>query len=48
MGRGVSSSLVCIEVKYVSDFKDRLMSAREIARENLKGSQSEMKGWYDR
>ncbi len=48
MGWGVSSNLVCVEVKYVSDFKDILMSAREIARENLKGSQSEMKGWYDR
>ncbi|XP_063841016.1 uncharacterized protein LOC135089382 [Scylla paramamosain] len=35
-------------VKYVSDFKDRLMRAREIARENLKNSQSEMKGWYDK
>ncbi len=35
-------------VKNVSDFKDRLMRAREIAQENLKGSQSEMKGWYDR
>ncbi|XP_063868212.1 uncharacterized protein LOC135104613 [Scylla paramamosain] len=35
-------------VKYVSDFKDRVMRAREIARENLKNSQSEMKGWYDK
>ncbi len=35
-------------VKYVSYFKDRLMRAREIVRENLEGSQSEMKDWYDR
>lgn len=35
-------------VKYVSDFKDRLMRAREIAHENLKSSQGDMKGWYDR
>lgn len=35
-------------VKYVSDFKNRLMRAKEIARENLKNSQSEMKSWFDR
>lgn len=35
-------------VKYVSDFKDRLMRAREIAVENLRGAQGKMKQWYDR
>ena len=35
-------------VKYVSKFKDRLMRARKIARENLRDSQTEMKSWYDK
>lgn len=35
-------------VKYVSDFKDRLMRATETALQNLKEAQGEMKRWYDR
>ena len=35
-------------VKYVSEFKDRLMRAKEIAQDNLRGSQTEMKNWYDK
>lgn len=35
-------------VKYVSEFKNRLMRAREIAQENLRNSQAEMKSWYDK
>ena len=35
-------------MRYVSDFKHRLLRARQIAMENLKEAQSKMKGWYDR
>ena len=35
-------------VKYVSDFKNRLMRARQIARENLSERQIEMNSWCDR
>ena len=44
LGREDSPSVV----KYVSDFKSRLMRAREIALKNLSMSQEEMKTWYDR
>jgi len=33
---------------YVSDFKEKLRNVCEIARENLKKSQSKMKKWYDK
>ena len=35
-------------LKYVSDFKDRVMRAREIGAENLREAQSKVKEWYDR
>lgn len=35
-------------VKYVSDFEDKLMRAREIALENMKEAQGELKKWYGR
>ena len=34
-------------LKYLSNFKHRLLRAREIAMEHLKEAQSKMKGWYD-
>ena len=33
---------------YVSSFKNRLLKATEMAKENLKGSQAKMKVWYDK
>lgn len=33
-------------VRYVSQLKNRVMTAREIAHDNLRESQSEMKTWY--
>ncbi|XP_076049636.1 uncharacterized protein LOC143030371 [Oratosquilla oratoria] len=33
---------------YVSEFKSRLMKARELVAENLKNAQQEMKKWYDK
>ena len=35
-------------LKYVATFKDRLFRARQMAKINLKESQSKMKVWYDR
>lgn len=35
-------------LQYVSDFKDRLWSACQVARENLHQAQNHMKAWFDR
>ena len=35
-------------LKYVATFKDRLFRAGQMAKRNLKESQSKMKVWYDR
>ena len=35
-------------MKYVSDFKDRLIRVREMAAETIKKAQGEMKRWFDK